>query len=319
VTEQILQPAVIYCRVSTTKQVTEGHGLDSQESRCRAHAEAKGYSVEAVFPDDISGAVDFMQRPGMVNLLRYIDAQSDKSYVVIFDDLKRFARDTRFHLDLRDAFRARNANIECLNFNFDETPEGEFFETIVAAQGQLERKQMRRQTIQKMKARMEAGYWCFQPMLGYRFEKVKDHGKLMVRQEPVASIIIDALESYATGRLQSRAEVKRFFEKKPEFPKTKTGQVTHQRVYDILSNPFYAGFLSMKRWNMSLVPAKHEALISYATYQKVQERLNGVAYAPARKDISEDFPLRGFITCACCEKPLTACWSKGPQNIASCR
>lgn len=310
-TEPIFPPAVIYCRVSTDKQVRDGHGLESQESRCRAYAEANGYTVEAVFPDDVSGAVDFMKRPGMVNLLRYIDAQPDKSYIVIFDDLKRFARDTRFHLDLRDAFRQRGAKIECLNFNFDETPEGEFFETIVAAQGQLERKQMRRQTIQKMEARMKAGYWCFPPPHGYRFEKTREHGKLMVRDEPVASILTEAIESYASGRFQGRAEVKRFLEHQPAFPKTRHNAVTHQQVHDILTNAQYAGFLNMPRWGLRMIPAKHEPLVSFATFQTVQERLKGTAYAPARKDISEDFPLRGFITCACCGKPLTACWSKG--------
>ena len=60
-----------------------------------------------------------------------------------------------------------------------------------------------------------------------------------------------------------------------------------------------------------MIPAKHAPLISFATYKTVLERLKGTAYAPARKDINEDFPLRGFITCACCEKPLTASWSKG--------
>lgn len=48
-----------------------------------------------------------MKRPGMVALLSFLDAQLDTRFVVIFDDLKRFARDTRFHLDLREAFRAR--------------------------------------------------------------------------------------------------------------------------------------------------------------------------------------------------------------------
>ena len=43
------QKAVIYCRVSGKKQKAEGSGLDSQEHRCRQYAEAKGYSVEAVF------------------------------------------------------------------------------------------------------------------------------------------------------------------------------------------------------------------------------------------------------------------------------
>ena len=76
----------------------------------------------------------------MVSLLSFLDAQPHEKYIVIFDDLKRFARDTRFHLDLRDAFRQRNATVECLNFKFDESPEGEFIETIIAAQGALERK-----------------------------------------------------------------------------------------------------------------------------------------------------------------------------------
>src|SRR5690606_15434568 len=91
------QAAVIYCRVSSVKQRLEGSGLESQEQRCRAYAEEKGYEVEAVFPDDVSGGGDFMNRPGMRSMLTYLDAQRGKPYVVIFDDLKRFARDTEFH------------------------------------------------------------------------------------------------------------------------------------------------------------------------------------------------------------------------------
>ena len=50
-----------------------------------------------------------MKRPGMVALLSFMDAQPDVTFVVIFDDLKRFARDREFHFRLREAFRARKA------------------------------------------------------------------------------------------------------------------------------------------------------------------------------------------------------------------
>src|SRR6056297_2439985 len=130
--KQGVTKAVIYCRVSSTKQKTEGGGLDSQEHRCRQYAELKGYQVDAVFPDDASGGGDFINRPGMVALLSYLDAQPDKEYVVIFDDLKRFARDTEFHIKLRREFQTRGARIECLNFKHDDTPEGKFVETIFA-------------------------------------------------------------------------------------------------------------------------------------------------------------------------------------------
>lgn len=70
-TERI--PAIIYCRVSSTRQKLEGSGLDSQEHRCRQYAAAQGYEVVNVFPDDASGGNDFMQRPGIRDMLSFID------------------------------------------------------------------------------------------------------------------------------------------------------------------------------------------------------------------------------------------------------
>ena len=72
-----------------------------------------------VFPDDITGGTDFMERPGMRAMLAYLDAKQGQSYVVIFDDLKRFARNTEFHIKLRREFAERGARVECLNFKFD--------------------------------------------------------------------------------------------------------------------------------------------------------------------------------------------------------
>ncbi|NCO34097.1 MAG: hypothetical protein AUJ92_10600 [Armatimonadetes bacterium CG2_30_59_28] len=43
--------AVIYTRVSTSEQVDSGLGLEAQESRCRAYAEANGWTVAGVFSD----------------------------------------------------------------------------------------------------------------------------------------------------------------------------------------------------------------------------------------------------------------------------
>jgi site-specific DNA recombinase len=141
--------------VSNKKQKHDGDGLHSQEHRCRDYASARGYVVEAVFNDDVSGGGDFMERPGMVAMLRFLKKRGHEDRVVIFDDLKRFARDTIFHLKLRQELATYNATVECLNFKFEDTPEGQFVETVIAAQGQLERLQNRRQTLQKMKARVE--------------------------------------------------------------------------------------------------------------------------------------------------------------------
>ena len=305
--------ALIYCRVSTKKQSESpaAHGLESQETRCRDYAEGKGYEVEAVFPDDVSGGGDFMKRPGMVALLSYLDAQPDKNYVVIFDDLKRFARDTEFHIRLRRAFKIRGAEVECLNFKFDDSPEGRFIETIIAAQGALEREQNSRQVSQKMKVRMQKGYWCFCPPQGYSFTLSKEHGKIMVPEQPLAGVLKEAMENYASGRFESQAEVKRFLDAQPCMPKHKARGVTIQRVTDILKNPLYAGYICNEGWNLHWVKARHEPLISLETFEKIQNRRMGKYKAPAKKNLNEDFVLRNFVECADCGSPLTACWSQG--------
>ncbi len=313
-TKAAIRNAVIYCRVSSTKQKLEGSGLESQEQRCRAYADEKGYEVEAVFPDDVSGGGDFMRRPGMVALLSYLEAQKGKPYVVIFDDLKRFARDTEFHLKLRREFAKRGAIIECLNFRFEDTPEGKFIETVIAAQGELEREQNRRQVVQKMKARVESGFWVFRAPVGYRYTNAPSGGgKVLVPDEPLASTVRQALEGYASGHFATQAEVQRFLERDPHFPKDrKDGSLRPMTVTRFLKKVVYAGYVEAPKWDVSLRKGKHEGLISFETFQRIQDNLAGKKRLPAaRKDYNEDFPLRGFVLCDCCGNAMTAAWSKG--------
>lgn len=306
--------ALIYCRVSSTKQRLEGSGLESQEQRCRAYADEKGYVVEAVFPDDVSGGGDFMRRPGMVALLSYLDAQVGKQYTVIFDDLKRFARDTEFHLKLRREFARRGAVIECLNFRIEDTPEGKFIETVIAAQGELEREQNRRQVVQKMKARVENGYWVFRVPVGYKYVSAPSGGgKVLVPDEVLAPVVQQALEGYATGHFASQAEVQRFLERNPHFPKDKKdGTLRPMTVNRLLKKVVYAGYVEAPKWGVSLRKGQHEGLIDFETYQQIQDVIEGKKRRPAaRADINEDFPLRGYVACDCCGNAMTGAWSKG--------
>lgn len=41
-----------------------------------------------------------------------------------------------------------------------------------------------------------------------------------------------------------------------------------------------------------------------------RDRLLQRSVAPARKDVDQDFPLRGFLTCQACGCWMTACWSQ---------
>jgi site-specific DNA recombinase len=303
-----MQKAVIYCRVSSTKQSTEGHGLDSQEYRCREYAKQKGYEVIKVFSDSFTGAGDFMNRPAMASLFGFLDKNIATNYVVVFDDLKRLARDTIFHLKLRRELTARGAKVECLNFTFEETPEGQFIETILASQGELERKQNQRQVIQKMKARLENGYWTLVAPVGYRMTKNPIHGKILTKIEPEASIVKEALEGFASGRFENQVEMQNFLQSK-KF--RGMNEYNLSLVKGLLTRSVYAGYIEYEKWGVGRRMGHHEPIISSDTFQRIQDKLNGKVKIYSRKDNSKEFPLRGFVLCSGCNKTMTASWTTG--------
>ncbi len=301
--------AVIYCRVSSKAQTKRGDGLNSQETRCREYARYKGYDVRQVFTDDLTG--QNADRPGLQSLLTYLKADRKNPHVVIIDDLSRFARRVPIHFELRESIALAGGILESPSVELRDDADGELHEYILASVSQHQSRKNAEQTLNRMQARCWNGYWVFQAPIGYRYEKQAGHGKVLMRNEPHASIIQEALEGYASGRFDSQTEVKRFLETQPAFPKDlPNGEIRNQRIKDILTRVVYAGHMEVPNWNIPLREAKHQGLIDLQTWQRIQDRLKGGARAPARKDLSEDFPLRGAVLCGDCNKPLTACYSR---------
>jgi site-specific DNA recombinase len=310
-TQQPNEPlySLIYCRVSSKKQVLEGNGLESQEQRCRDRSNSQNYTYEKTFEDDgISGSL--FDRPAMQELLKYIDDHPYKKFVVIFDDLKRFARDYDVHKKLRLEFTMREVKLECLNFPFEDSPEGEFIEGVMALHGQLERKQNKRQVIQKQKARLDRGFWPFCPPTGLKQVKTKEYGKLLHPNEPFATIFKNALEMYARNILNTQQEVKDFINGQYEQLGIER-RISMHGVAEVLREELYAGYIEYRPWEVERRKGMHESIISPETYQVIQDKLAGKTKPKLVKSYSPDFPLRRFVTCSSCGEKLRASWNTG--------
>ncbi len=301
--------AVIYTRVSGAKQVREGDGLASQENRCREYATYKDYDVVEVFSDDMSGK--FERRPAMDRMLAFLRLNKKKNVVVIIDDISRFARNVQAHIKLRETLADAGGILESPSIEFGEDSDSRLVEHMLASVAQHQREKNAEQTSNRMKGRMMNGYSVFAAPVGYKYKKTGPHGKLLTPDEPIASIVKEAMEGFASGRFTSQAEVKRFLEAQPDYPKDLPGsQIRQQRVSDMLGRVLYAGYIEHGPWGISRRKGHHTPLISLETFTKIQDRKTSKAVAPMRKDLNEDFPLRGAITCACCDQPMTSCWSK---------
>ena len=301
--------AVVYCRVSSIKQTKDSDGLRSQETRCRDFAARKGYRVTDVFQDDVSGSL--VDRPGMTAMLATMRKRRAQALVVIIDDVSRLARGLQAHLELRGLIAGAGGTLESPSIEFGEDPDSLLVENLLASVSQHQRQKNGEQTKNRMRSRVINGYWVFQAPLGYKYQRVTGRGMMLRRDEPVASVLQEGLEGFASGQLETQADVMRFFQAHPLFPKDKAGLVHPQKVSNILQQCCYAGYVEAPNWDVARRPGQHAGLIDYETFGRIQERLAGVGRLPKRQNLNADFPLRGFVLCADCETPLTACWSTG--------
>jgi DNA invertase Pin-like site-specific DNA recombinase len=300
--------AVIYARVSSKAQTKRTDGLSSQVAACLEYARNRNWDVTEIFKDDISGRLE--QRPGMKSMLSYLRQNKEQSYAVIIDDVSRLARSLEAHRNLRKMISKAGAVLVSPNIEFAESADSQLHESMFALFAEHQSLKNAEQTVNRMRGAMLRGHWPFHFPVGYKRGKVNGLAKGLMRDEPVASIIEQGLNDFASGVIQTQSEFCRYLEQFPHYPKGKNGKVHQQRVKDLLTNTLYAGYLKHDDWNVPLTKAIHEPLISFSTYQKIQERLQEGAYLPTHKSISQDFPLRGAVVCGDCGNSLTANWSK---------
>ena len=295
--------AVIYCRVSDEEQVKKGHGLHSQEAVCREFAERRGFEVVKVFHENLTGSAT--NRPAMNDLIAYLRKHKREGRLVIIDDISRFARGHKAHWALRDQIKEAGGVLVSPNVQFGDNADARLVEGMLVTMAEHQRNKNAEQTLSRMRGRLMNGFWPFYTPRGYRHAHSRGEGKILVRDEPDASIIQEALEGFASGRFQSRAEVKRFLSAHPSF-----SEVNNQLTQLFLTRPIYAGYVGKEEWGIPLREGRHEALIDFETFERIQSRLREKPKAPARKDIRADFPLRNMVACAECGNPMTSCWSK---------
>lgn len=101
VAKQAATGAVIYLRVSTTKQANSGAGLEAQEASCRAHCERLGLPIVGVERDEgLSGKDAVARRPGLQKAIAVV--QSTPGSVLVVYSLSRLGRSQRLIWTLLD-------------------------------------------------------------------------------------------------------------------------------------------------------------------------------------------------------------------------
>lgn len=160
--------AILYTRVSTCHQVTDGQSLEAQESTLRQYATFKGYDdLQLVTDAGLSGKTT--DRPGYQQVLEAIRTRTVDAVIVY--SLSRFARNTIATLEAIEQMNKKDVAFHSVTEQIDtSTPIGRFFVTTIAGLATLEREQIGERTRTVLQFKKANGERVGQVPFGYHLD-----------------------------------------------------------------------------------------------------------------------------------------------------
>ena len=209
--------AVIYCRVSSSKQEKEWNGLSSQKRKCEERCESKNIIVAKTFSEKwVSWAQT--ERKALRELLTYLQEKNNKYINIGYFVVSEASRISRPN-DIAEAFtieaEIKSHWVEIIRLDApsidDSTDEWHLFKTIQYAIAGYERKKIARRSSDWRRNRLLDWYRPFpKPPTGYLRNRIskKDYEDLI--DEDKWPIIKKWLEMYATDVILSDADLRRY-------------------------------------------------------------------------------------------------------------
>ena len=298
--------AVIYVRVSTKEQ-TENLSLPTQVRACEEYCRRHGYEVRERFHEEGESAKT-TDRSQLQALLKYCRAHKGEVHFVVVYNLTRFAREKYDHFALRAYLKSLGISLRSATEPIDDTSTGKLMEGVLAAFAQFDNDVRSERTLAGMKAALTLGRWTFQAPIGY-LSAPKWSNSSLVHDPERGPLVKRAFQDLASGRFTMRDVVRRAAD--AGLRTRKDRPLSPQTFGNMLRNRIYIGQIDSPEIGVS-ARGDFEPLIDEATFYQVQAVLDGrVSVTAPRLRNHPDFPLRGFVRCEACGRPLTGSWSKG--------
>lgn len=313
-----MKRAAIYLRVSTAEQTTrayseEGYSIEAQREACARKI--------ALLEADLAPGGEYVdrgesarsaKRPQLQALLHRLREHRDLDYVVVHK-LDRLARNLADHVEITLAIKAAGAELVSVVEQIDDTPLGEYMQTIFAANAQLYSANLSAEAKKGLHQKAKKGGTPGPAPLGYLNVRTVLEGmeiKTVESDPDRAPHVAWAFTAYASGAytldtlhaaLARRGLVTRQTRKYSATP------VSRAHLARMLRNPYYVGTV---RYGGVAYEGRHEPLIDKDTFSRVQAVLAAHG-ATHERDRKHQHYLKGSLVCARCGSRLTYLRAKG--------
>lgn len=308
--------AIIYLRVSTEEQAERGFSIQAQREECMKKAQELGcYDVKEYLDEGISGSI--LERPMLINALD--DMKYNKIDFLISFDSSRLSRNVSHQLILIDTIKKYGVKLVFVRTSYEDTAEGRFQITIMAAVDEYERAKLKIRTELGKRTKAKQKLLTHNPGLyGYIFDKDTDLLTINESQAQILKMMYNWLLEDKIGPAEIAKKLNDM-----GIPSMQRKQWSRVTVNRMLNNYSYTGTLYIRRYDTrdyklnkykkkdekvrirekpreQWIPIEIPAIIDLNIWQDAKLQLNKAKRA-YKKGEKEKFLLSGLLRCESCE------------------
>jgi site-specific DNA recombinase len=285
---------VIYTRVSTKDQADNNMSLITQKKLCEQFCEKQSLEIVGYFGGTYESAKTD-ERKEFNAMLAFIKRCKEPISQIVVYSIDRFSRSGANAIYIKEQLSKQGVAIQSVSQPADiNTSSGRLQQNIQLIFSDFDNELRRDKCVTGMREALLRGEWIGTLPTGY--DNTKVNGKRKITVNEVGKKVKQIFEWKANEGIscdQIRARLQNQGLKLP-----------HQRISEILKNPFYCGILINKILEGQIVEGKHEKLISQELFLKANAAKQGNSGGYKVMHENNDIPLKHFLKCDNCGKYL---------------
>lgn len=307
----MMKKCVIYCRVSSERQLREGFSIAAQQHLLREYAQQKQYKVVQEFYDDESAGK--IGRTAFGEMVVFLKANKPDVTTILVEKTDRLYRNQKDWVIIDDL----QAHVCLVKEGTVLGPDATCDQKFVHGMNVLIAKRFLDNLSEEVRkghaAKVRAGLYPSNPMFGYASARIE--GKHILVPHPLEAEIVRRMFSlYATGHYSLRSMLEQIMAE-GLFAGTSSA-MNLSTAQKILTNPVYYGVF---RWHGELHQGVHEPLVSQGLWQQVQTvQQKFLTHGSMKYAHVHQFFLKGLLKCGECGRNLTAERKKGKYVYYRC-
>jgi site-specific DNA recombinase len=302
------EACVIYVRVSTDDQAL-GKSLEAQQQDCEQYARRMGWTILRIFSEPGESAKS-AERPVFQEMVRFCQQRRHRVSRIVFWKISRYMRNIEDGFHFIRELKGVDCRIASATEPIPDGPEGKLLLTNLLLHADYENEVRSRQTRRVMEQLSLQGYWVHQAPYGFRVARDAAGFPVLVEHADTGPAIRHVFTSIAAGQMNS-SEALAYLRAQGVKGCRASSAFSMRSLHDLLRKEIYCGRVRNSYTGGRAVAARFAGLVDEAIFDRAQARLSGRVEAAPRRRVRDDFPLRGFVECSGCGRPLTASWSKG--------